>query len=376
MELYIVRPGDSLSAIAKSCHTSPEALVRRNQLGDPRRLCPGLSLVLEGKAGAAPAVTELCAALSPQAEPELADTLLPNLSWLCIQGSRLTAQGGLNLPEQEQLLRLAHRHQAMPLLTVSNLDQGGFSPALAHTLVSHEEAGRALTDNILKALESQGCRGIDLSFQYLYPFDREAYSAFARRLGEALHSAGYYFFCSLAPKTQATAEAPLCAGQDYAALGAAADRLILLAHGWGGAFTAPQAIAPLDRVAAVLDYAAALIPRGKLLLGLSWGGCAWVLPWRQGDAARPMSAALAVDTAVAAGAEIRYDAAAQAPFFLCPGAGGRRRIIWYEDSRSLLARLELARSRGLAGVSLWPQDRLYRPGLHMLKSRCAGEKLV
>ena len=376
MELYIVRPGDSLSAIAKSCHTSPEALVRRNQLGDPRRLCPGLSLVLEGKAGAAPAVTELCAALSPQAEPELADTLLPNLSWLCIQGSRLTAQGGLNLPEQEQLLRLAHRHQAMPLLTVSNLDQGGFSPALAHTLVSHEEAGRALTDNILKALESQGCRGVDLSFQYLYPFDREAYSAFARRLGKALHSAGYYFFCSLAPKTQATAEAPLCAGQDYAALGAAADRLILLAHGWGGAFTAPQAIAPLDRVAAALDYAAALIPRGKLLLGLSWGGCAWVLPWRQGDAARPMSAALAVDTAVAAGAEIRYDAAAQAPFFLCPGAGGRRRIIWYEDSRSLLARLELARSRGLAGVSLWPQDRLYRPGLHMLQSRCAGEKLV
>ena len=376
MELYIVRPGDSLSAIAKSCHTSPEALVRRNQLGDPRRLCPGLSLVLEGKAGAAPAVTELCAALSPQAEPELADTLLPNLSWLCIQGSRLTAQGGLNLPEQEQLLRLAHRHQAMPLLTVSNLDQGGFSPALAHTLVSHEEAGRALTDNILKALESQGCRGVDLSFQYLYPFDREAYSAFARRLGKALHSAGYYFFCSLAPKTQATAEAPLCAGQDYAALGAAADRLILLAHGWGGAFTAPQAIAPLDRVAAVLDYAAALIPRGKLLLGLSWGGCAWVLPWRQGDAARPMSAALAVDTAVAAGAEIRYDAAAQAPFFLCPGAGGRRRIIWYEDSRSLLARLELARSRGLAGVSLWPQDRLYRPGLHMLQSRCTGEKLI
>ena len=104
MELYIVRPGDSLSTIAKSCHTSPEALVRRNQLGDPRRLCPGLSLVLEGKAGAAPAVTELCAALSPQAEPELADTLLPNLSWLCIQGSRLTAQGGLNLPDRKSVV--------------------------------------------------------------------------------------------------------------------------------------------------------------------------------------------------------------------------------------------------------------------------------
>ena len=69
MELYIVRPGDSLSAIAKSHGTSPEALVRRNQLGDPRRLCPGLSLVLEGKAEAAPAGTELCAARSPPGAP-------------------------------------------------------------------------------------------------------------------------------------------------------------------------------------------------------------------------------------------------------------------------------------------------------------------
>ena len=89
-----------------------------------------------------------------------------------------------------------------------------------------------------------------------------------------------------------------------------------------------------------------------------------------------MSAVLAVDTAVSAGAEIRYDPAAQAPFFLCPGAGGKRRIIWYEDSRSLQARLELALSRGLAGVSLWPQDRLYRPGLYTLQCLCAGEKLV
>lgn len=375
MELYIVRPGDSLSAIARSYHTSPELLVRRNQLGDPRRLCPGLSLVLEGKGGSVPSAAELCAALSPQAQPELVETLLPGLSWLCVQGSLLTARGGLTLPRQEELLRRAHRHQALPLLTVSNLGQGGFSPALANKLLRQKEAARALTDNILNALESQGYRGIDLNFQYLYPFDREPYSDFARCLGEALHAAGYYFFCSLAPKTQATADSPLCAGQDYAALGAAADRLILLAHGWGGAYTAPQAIAPLDRVTAALEYACGLIPGGKLLLSLSWGGCSWVLPWRQGDAARPMSATLAVDTAVSAGAEIRYDAVAQAPFFLCPCAGGKRRIIWYEDSRSLMARLELALDRGLAGVSLWPQDRLYRPGLHMLQSRCTGEKI-
>ena len=377
MEHILVRPGDSLPTIAKNRHTSPEALARHNQLGDPRRLCPGLSLVLDRPTDTSPTATELCAVLSPRAQPELVEALLPSLSWLCLQGSRLTAQGTLHLPEQqEHFLGFAQRHQVLPLLTVSNLDRGSFSPALAHALFCREESFRALGDNILNALDAQCYRGVELNFQYLYSFDREAYAVFARRLGELLHAAGYYLFCSLAPKTAATVEAPLCAGQDYEALAAAADRLILLAHGWGGAFTAPQAIAPLDRVTAALDYAAALLPPGKLLLSLSWDGCGWTLPWRQGDEGRPLSSSLAVDTAVSAGAEIRYDPVSQAPFFLCPGPGGKRRIIWFEDSRSLQARLELALSRGLAGVSLWPRDRLYRPGLLTLQSCCTGEKLV
>ena len=31
---------------------------------------------------------------------------------------------------------------------------------------------------------------------------------------------------------------------------------------------------------------------------------------------------------------------------------------------------------GLAGLSLWPRDRLYRPGLEFILSRCTGEKLT
>ena len=79
--------------------------------------------------------------------------------------------------------------------------------------------------------------------------------------------------------------------------------------------------------------------------------------------------------AVAAGAEIKFDRSAQAPFFTC-GTEAQRRIVWYEDARSLSARLSLAGEAGLAGLSLRPRDRQYRPGLGLLLSRCAGEKLI
>lgn len=375
MEIYIVRPGDSLPSIARSHGLKAENIRRLNQLSDPRRLTPGLSLVLDTEPERAPKSMELCAALSPRAEKSLLEELLPGLSWLCIQSCSLGSRGKPILPEAENLLRLAAENSVLPLLSLTNMAQGGYSALLAHRLLGDAEACRSLAEQLPELLEAGGYRGAELNFQYLFAFDRDNYSRFAGMLAQALHAAGHYLFVSLAPKTSATEESPLCAGQDYRALGLLADRVILLCHDWGGRFTAPQAISPADRTAEVISYAAGLISPGKTLLSLSSCGCSWNLPWRQGDEGRLLPSSLAADMAVAAGAEIKFDRSAQAPFFTC-GTGAQRRIVWYEDARSLSARLSLAGEAGLAGLSLRPRDRHYRPGLGLLLSRCAGEKLI
>lgn len=375
MEIYIVRPGDSLPSLARSFGLEAENIRRLNQLSDPRRLSPGLSLVLDTSQENAPKSMELCAALSPRAEAALLRELLPGLSWLCIRSCAITSQAQLGLPEAGALLRLAAENSVLPLLSLGNLAQGGFSALLAHQLLGDPRCVQELTARLPEQLKAGGYGGVELNFQYLFAFDRDNYSSFALSLSQALHAAGLYLFVSLAPKTEATAESPLCAGQDYRALGSCADRVILLCQDWGGRFTAPQAISPADRTAAVISYAASLIPPGKTLLSLSSCGCSWDLPWRQGDEGRPLPCRLAADMAVSTGAELKYDRCAQAPFFTC-GLEGRRRIVWYEDSRSIASRISLAGEAGLAGLSLRPMDRLYRPGLSLLLSRCAGEKLI
>ena len=375
MEIYIVRPGDGLPSVARSFSLEAEEIRRLNQLSDPRRLCPGLSLVLDTGHGDVPRSMELSAALSPRAESALLEELLPGLSWLCVRSCALTPQGQLGLPEAGALLRLAYEHSVQPLLSLSNLAQGGFSALLAHQFFSDPALALDLAARLPGLLEAEGYMGVELNFQYLFAFDRDNYSRFAQSLSQALHAAGRYLFVSLASKTAATAESPLCAGHDYETLGRCADRVILLCHDWGGAFTAPQAISPADRTAAVIDYAASLIPPGKTLLSLSSCGYSWDLPWRQGDEGRPLPCRLAADMAISTGAEIKFDRCAQAPFFTC-GGQGRRRVVWYEDARSISRRVSLAGEGGLAGLSLRSGDRLYRPGLSLLLSRCAGEKLI
>lgn len=375
MEIYIVRPGDSLPSIARSHGLKAENIRRLNQLSDPRRLTPGLSLVLDTGESPLPESGELCACLSPRAEESLLRELLPGLSWLCVQSSSLSSQGQTILPEGEKLLRLAAENSVVPLLSLTNMAQGGFSALLAHRLLGDAQACRALAEALPEQLEAAGYRGAELNFQYIYAFDRDNYSRFAQLLSRCLHAAGLYLFVSLAPKTYSTEESPLCAGQDYRALGRCADRVILLCHDWGGRFTPPQAVSPAHRTAEAISYASALIPPGKTLLSLSLCGCSWSLPWRQGDEGRPLSSSLAADMAIAAGAEIKFDRSAQAPFFTC-GIESQRRVVWYEDARSLSARIDLAGEAGLAGLSLFPRDRLYSPGLSLLLSRRTGEKLI
>ena len=105
-------------------------------------------------------------------------------------------------------------------------------------------------------------------------------------------------------------------------------------------------------------------------------GYSWRLPWRQGDAATVISNAAAMNLAASAGAERKFDRTAQAPFFTYTDAAGVRRVVWFEDARSVRARLELVNEYGLAGISYWTVNQLYRPGLELLQGMFDAEKVI
>ena len=93
MELYTVRPGDSLWSIARRTGSSVEQLAYDNQLNDPARLIPNMALLIPGPERSARPEILVNAYAYPNISSAALEETLPFLSFLCPFSSRLTAEG-------------------------------------------------------------------------------------------------------------------------------------------------------------------------------------------------------------------------------------------------------------------------------------------
>lgn len=137
-----------------------------------------------------------------------------------------------------------------------------------------------------------------------------------------------------------------------------------------------MAVAPIREVRRVLDYAVTAIPREKILMGMPNYGYDWTLPYRQGTAARTVSNTGAVDSAYNRGAAIRYDEPSQAPFYNYYDAQGSRHVVWFDDARSVSARLRLVSEYRLGGVSYWTINRYFPQNWLVLNSMYNVRKVL
>nr|WP_325258498.1 glycosyl hydrolase family 18 protein [uncultured Oscillibacter sp.] len=123
---------------------------------------------------------------------------------------------------------------------------------------------------------------------------------------------------------------------------------------WGYTYGPPMAVAPLPNVRAVLDYAITEIPAEKIFLGVPNYGYDWPLPFVQGTTkAQSISNQRAIELAVQYGVAIEYDETAQSPFFHYTDAAGGVHEVWFEDARSMDAKLRLVAEYGFRGAGFW-----------------------
>ena len=203
-------------------------------------------------------------------------------------------------------------------------------------------------------MTAKGYRGLDVDFEYLEGHQAAAYAAFIEALRQRLDPLGWPVTVALAPKSGAGQKGLLYEGHDYAALGRAADSVLLMTYEWGYTAGPPMAVAPLPQVRRVLDYALTEIPPEKIFLGVPTYGYDWPLPFRQGITRAPsLSPQQALALARRYGAEIQYDETAQAPWFRYTAENGTVHEVWFEDARSSLAKFRLAADNRLQGVGMW-----------------------
>ena len=370
----MVKKGDTLSALSRRFGVGVSALAEINQLSDPGVLCVGQALVIpvgtQAPGGQAIVTNGYVSAVTAATLAESA----PYLTFLSPFSFRTDAMGELT------------RDYALPdggvpegtetMLTVTNLRaRGGFDSAAAHAVLTVGAVQAAFLRNLDALLASGTWAGVGLDFEYVYSFDRESYNQFVRLLADRLHRKGYLLMTALAPKVSDGQQGLLYSAHDYAAHGRSADYVVLMTYEWGYTYGPPMAVAPLPQVRRVLSYAVERIPREKILMGVPNYGYDWTLPFRQGRAARVLTNTGAVTLAGRERVAISFDPTAQAPYFRYRDDGGALHEVWFEDARSLKAKYALVGEFGLAGVSWWNLNRLFRTNFLVLESLFPVEKL-
>ena len=368
-QTHTVQAGETAASIAAAYGLSLRQLYRNNPiLGGRPDIYPGETLVISYDQAPEGDLTANGYAY-PFIPSSLLSSVLPYLTYLTPFTYGFTPQGALVELDDGALLAAAAEAGTAPLMHLSTLtESGGFSNELAHLALTDQALQDTLIDNLEAMLLRKGYRGLDVDFEYLPPEDAGAYAAFLARLTERLAPLGLPVLAALAPKTSADQPGTLYEGHDYAAIGAAVSRVLLMTYEWGYIYGPPMAVAPLRNVELVVEYALSEIPAEKIWMGIPNYGYDWTLPFRQGDRAQSISNQEAVALAVQNRVAIRFDQAAQSPWFRYVDGQGREHEVWFEDARSIRAKLELARSRGLYGVGYWNLMRPFPQNWALLNS--------
>lgn len=356
---YTVRQGDTLYSIAGTLGVSVNQLWRNNPFlegGDTLR--PGDELFVTLAPPSLAREVEVTGYVYPFVERATLTSALPYLTYLSVFTYGLREDGSLIPQEDAELIALARNYGVAPIMMLASLnEQGLFSRQLASDILADPALRSAVADSIYETVRERGYSGVEFDFEYIPAENADDYAALVRATRERLEPEGYTVFVDLAPKESDDKAGLLYEGHDYAALGAAADRALLMTYEYGYTYGPPMAVAPVGPVSRVLDYAVTRIPPEKLLLGEPNYAYDWTLPYVSGQSrAQSLSNVEAVELAAEKRAAIEYDEVAQSPYFNYyerTENGPVAHEVWFEDARSADASLRLIERYGLAGTGIW-----------------------
>ena len=370
MEIYVVKSGDTVDSIAESFGIPVSSVIYNNQLVYPYPLAVGQALLLSSGESLEPFYPAWVNGYAyPFIQRDVLNETLPYLSSLSVFSYGFTTDGDLIPPTLDDsfMIDAALMEGVRPVLTLTPLGpDGNFNNALITAVVNDEVAKENLLNNLLATVQAKNFGGVDIDFEYIRPEDRIPFADFVADVRNFLSPYGYHVSVALAPKTSDTQAGLLYEGKDYGLLGEAADSVLLMTYEWGYTYGPPMAVAPLNKVRQVVEYAITRIPSSKIDLGIPNYGYDWTLPFVQGmSRATTVSNQEAVRIAIEAGVPIQFDEVAMSPFFRYE-ENGQQHEVWFEDVRSYQAKFSLLPEYGLRGMGYWQIMRFFRPNWLLL----------
>ncbi|MBN9654040.1 LysM peptidoglycan-binding domain-containing protein [Halobacillus sp. GSS1] len=349
---YTVQPGDSLWKIANQFGVSVSEIAEANGIQNPSVISVGMRLAIPSPLRPVKEINAYITRINAEGASEV-NTLGSHFTYLSPFTRTIQADGNLTDLDDAAVLQAAAAQNISPLLVVTNFIGGSFDSDLAATFLRNPGIQDSFINNLLAQMRSKGYSGVNFDFEYVYPEDKENYNAFLRKVVSRLRPEGFSVSTALAPKVREDQQGLLYEAHDYEAHGDIVDFVVLMTYEWGWSGGRPWAIAPINKVREVLDYAVTVIPRDKILMGMPLYGREWEIPWVQGTYARTVNPQEAIQLAARYGVPIQYNEEYKSPFFRYTDENGQQHEVWFEDARSVQAKYDTVEEYGLRGASYW-----------------------
>lgn len=366
-QIHTVVAGDTLTSIAETYNVTIDEILRNNPWAAATPLSPGQTLVIafeeEPKLGS----VLINGYAYPFINREVHRKTLPFLTYQSLFTYGFTPQGDLVPIQDEELIGTGYEFGVPPIMMLAPMTaEQAFNTQIAHDMFVNPEGQNRLIDNIIANMQEKGYVGLDIDFEFILPEDKQLFINFIANVKSRLEPLGFLTLVALAPKTSGEMTGLLYEAHDYPAIGAIADIVLLMTYEWGYLYGPPMATSPLNNVRRVLEYGVSVIPREKILMGVPNYAYDWPLPFVQGETvAEAISNQEAIARAAQYGVTIQFDEVAQAPFYNYTDAQGVEHVVWFDDARSMNAKLRLIPELQIRGAGVW-QIMNFFPALWMI----------
>lgn len=269
-----------------------------------------------------------------------------------------------------ELVRAAQDANILVIPTIHNVN----NPGAAATVIKDPLLRAAHVDAILDEVRTYDYDGIDIDYETLSASMRQDFSAFMGDLAQALHAEGKLLTVAVHAKDADVAG--LGAFQDWRHLGEICDRVRIMTYDYHWRGSGPGPIAPLHWVESVARYARSVMPAEKIELGIPFYG----YNWGQGSEATPQTwneiNALIEQYRPNVQVAARDQSGPVEESWFTYSTRGQTRTVWFNDRRSIEAKLQLVEQYDLAGIAIWRLGSEDPANWNMLRDQLSDHPLV
>lgn len=253
------------------------------------------------------------------------------------------------------IVLIAHKSNVKVLATVHNLlyKDGGTNLAkeLVSRMVSTPETRRAFIENILALLRKYNFDGVNIDIEDVYLKDSDKLSLFYEELYRRLKAAGFYVSAALPARVSDEPFNPFSDPFNYGRIGKALDEAVIMLyneHGWPG--SGPGPVVSIGWMERVIGYTITKMPRENIVAAVSVFGFNFNLTTGRNTY---VTYDMAVNLAKKYNKDIVFDERTQTPTFAYTDENGQNHEVWFEDTRSIKAKIDKAYEMGIKGIALW-----------------------